>query len=136
MFDYLGIDWGEKRFGLAFGSSSTGLVISADYLAPFSDIFDLIEIELKKRKISKVILGLPTNFKGGLTETSQKILEFLEDLKTHFPNLEIRTYHERGSTKTGLKQMKEAKTGKDKDLLNHLAAKKILEDYFSHELKI
>ncbi len=121
MFDILGIDWGEKRFGLAFGSSQTGLVIPFSGEAKNQDIWNILETEIKTRNIKTIILGKPTNFKGGETEVTKKIQSFFEEVKTKFPDLKIKLQNERGTS-----QIAKQKGIKNKNSINHQSAVEIL----------
>lgn len=131
MFNVLGIDWGSKRFGLSFGDKNTGLVIPAKYVCLSEDIFDNINREVSERGIKKIVVGSPTNFVGEKTEISKQISDFVKQLKEAYPNLEIITVNESGSSKESRGSF--ANTRKiDKDMLNHLAAEKILHYYFEY----
>ena len=130
MFDILAIDWGSVRYGLAFGSSSSGLVLPYVGEVPAADIWTILEKEIVTRKISTVILGYPTNFQLGNTATTDRILEFREQLASKFPSLNIHTVNERNTTKASL----DPRFAKNKTNLNHLAAVKILELWLGEEV--
>jgi len=113
MFDLLVIDWGSKRVGLAFGSSDTELVIPYNNKCSANNALSIIQYEIEKRGIKKIIIGWPTNFQGGSTRVTKKIEEFVIDLKEHFPTLPIYTYDERNSSKHA------KTTTNDKVMINH-----------------
>jgi putative transcription antitermination factor YqgF len=121
MFDILGIDWGEKRFGLAFGDTQNGLIIPFSREAKSEEIWKILQTEIKNRAIKTVILGKPTNFKGGETEITQKIQKFSEELKTNFPELKVKFQNERGTSQTA-----KQKGIKNKTSINHQSAVEIL----------
>jgi RNase H-fold protein (predicted Holliday junction resolvase) len=125
MFTYLGLDWGSKRVGLSFGDPVTGLVIPANYECPLEGIFALLEKEIISKKITHIVVGNPTNFKLQHTQVSDKITEFIIELKSQFPHLIIEQINENGSS-----QFAKDLGIKNKTLINHAAAVDILERYF------
>ena len=125
MFSYLGIDWGSKRCGLAFGNPTTGLVLPAPYECPTAQITELIKQEIVGKSIRYIVLGRPTNFQQGGTEVTARVEVFYAELSRLFPEIPIEFVNENGSTK------KAKSLGiKDKTTINHLAACDILERYF------
>ena len=125
MFSYLGIDWGSKRCGLAFGNPDTGLVLPAAYEAPTEGITELIKQEIIEKSIRYIVLGRPTNFQRNKTAVTTRVEAFYTELSTLFPEIPIEFVNENGST-----QKAKALGIKDKTTVNHLAACDILEQYF------
>lgn len=128
MFDLIGLDWGSIRCGVAFGSSDTGLVIPSQDLVLNNQIVEYLELQIQARGTKKIILGLPTNFKGNLTQVTDKVLEFGEELRIVFPSLEIIKFDERGSTKQARDSLNHLGHN-SKYSVDNLAAAKILEAY-------
>jgi putative transcription antitermination factor YqgF len=123
----MGIDWGEVRFGLAFGSLDTGLIIPATFECFEKDIFSVVKKEVTERKIHTIVVGLPTNFQGHNTIVTEKINGFITELKNMYPSLNLVTINERSSTKDAKKALD---NDKNKHTINHQAAANILEYYF------
>ena len=128
MFDLLGIDWGEKRCGLAFADSQSKLILPANYPCPTEQIWAILDNETKNKPIRQIVVGMPLNFRGQKTKISLFVEVFLEQLKQRFPKLLITTINERGSTLAFANYYPV-----DKQQLNHLAAAKILEFYLGIE---
>ena len=57
---YLGIDWGEKRIGLAIGDSHTRLALPLSTVSSLSELYSIIE----KEEISYIVLGSPKKMSG------------------------------------------------------------------------
>ncbi len=127
MFDILGIDWGEKRCGLAFADSQSKLILPANYSCPTKQIWSILDNEIQNKPIRQIVVGIPLNFRGQKTKISFLVDTFLTQLKQHFPKLLITTVNERGSTLAFVNYQV------DKQQLNHLAAAKILEFYLGIE---
>jgi RNase H-fold protein (predicted Holliday junction resolvase) len=131
MFDYISIDWGEKVCGLAFGDSTTGLVIPATFEALHVNIISVLQVEVTKRRSTHIIVGLPSNFQGNKTRITLLVEAFIEQLIKHFPTITIDTFNERGTTKDSL-----AKLGKHhKYQLDNQSAAEILTQYFNAHTK-
>ncbi|MEI6728012.1 MAG: RuvX/YqgF family protein [bacterium] len=126
MFDYLCIDWGHLRCGLAFGDSKTGLVIPFVGNIDTKNLNQVLEKEIHTRKIKNIVIGRPTNFKMGNTEVTNKIEAFILELKLLYPGISFFTENERNSSKNA--KLSGAKF--DKFSINHLAAMQILQSYF------
>ena len=132
MFDYIGIDWGEKICGVSFGDSITKLVIPSLDKFETNDIFDKISGEINKRKISYIVLGKPVNFHGKNTRITFLVEQFISELQIMFPVCKILTINERGTTKDS-----QAKIGKTlKYQLDNQAAVEILDRYFEKNFKL
>lgn len=70
----LGIDYGEKNIGLAFGDAQLKIAI------PLGIVHSIEEVKqaIKDKKINKIIIGLPLGFKGETSET-KKVREFAKN---------------------------------------------------------
>jgi len=91
---YLGIDWGEKRIGLALGDSEVKLA------TPFkvvSDINEVIQI-IKKEDIDIVVIGLPLKMNGESKEVSSGFIKFVDLLKEKL-SIPVKTIDERLTSK-------------------------------------
>ncbi len=125
MFAYLGIDWGSKRCGLAYGEKESGLILPATYETPTSDILAIIKKEIMEKKISHIILGLPKSFHNKTTEVTQHVKGFQNELAKLFPEVKLELIQENLTTKIA-----KSHGVSDKVLINHLAACEILKTYF------
>ena len=74
--NYLGLDWGEKRIGLATGDSDTRLAL------PFMTVPDLKALIpiLKEEEIDVIVLGEPIKMRGEAVN-SLAWLDFFKKLK-------------------------------------------------------
>jgi RNase H-fold protein (predicted Holliday junction resolvase) len=123
MFEYLSIDWGLKRSGLAFGNPNLVLAYQQELMT--KDIWQVLDLEILKRKTKVLVVGVPTNFFGQKTQTSYLILDFIDELKIKYSELKIEAMEEKGSTRLSKKMLKT-----DKHDINHQSAVNILNWYF------
>jgi RNase H-fold protein (predicted Holliday junction resolvase) len=130
MFDYIGIDWGEKICGIAFGDSTSRLIIASTKETRTQDIFDTILAEATKRSTAYIVVGSPLTFHGKDTRVTFLIKQFIEKLQLLLPNCDIFTIGERGTTKDSFE-----KIGKSlKYQIDNQSAAEILDRYFQKYL--
>jgi putative holliday junction resolvase len=117
---YLGIDWGEKRLGLALADSETKLALAFKTVNFLAQVLEIIKTE----KVDKIILGKPIKLSNE-KEIANDFQKFYNTLKNK-TNLEIILEDERLSTKAGLSLSGRKKDKADKDALS---AALILQNY-------
>jgi len=120
---YLGVDWGEKRIGLALGDSENKLA------TPFKvaeNISDLVKI-IKEEKIDALVVGLPKKMSGEDT-INPKFNSFLKILKDKI-EIEIFLIDERLSS-VQADTLKNKKIGQQRDSVSAMI---ILQNYFDYD---
>jgi len=90
MSRYLGIDYGDKRIGIAISDEEgkfafPNLVIRNEKLEVGKKIKKIIQ----EYAVKIIIIGLPQNFKGEDTKQTKSVRSFAEQLKKEFPRVEI-----------------------------------------------
>jgi putative holliday junction resolvase len=73
----LGIDYGQKRIGLAWVDTALGVILPYGILNNTKEVIDVIEVE----KIDKVVIGLPLGLDGKENENTNKVKKFVDDLQ-------------------------------------------------------
>lgn len=121
MKKYLGIDWGEKRIGLALGDNE--VKISSPFKV-VSDLDEVIEV-IKQEEIDKVIIGDPLEMANNKGEMSDKVDSFVKDLEERI-NVPIIKVDERLSSKAADALVGDKKTKSSRDAM---AAMLILQTY-------
>ncbi len=128
----VGIDYGEKRIGLAIsdplGFTAQGLptierVNGEDYLQKLADV-------IKEKSVSRIIVGLPKSMNNTIGKKAEEVLEFVEVLKSHL-NLPVVTVDERLTTVRAYKAMSESKMSlrKKQKRVDMISAQFILQSY-------
>ncbi|MFS8741778.1 Holliday junction resolvase RuvX, partial [Synechococcus sp. WC10meta] len=128
----LGIDFGEKRLGLALSDESRTL---ASPLAVYerkdlqSDLRFLRDLILRYQ-ITEIVLGLPLNMDGSLGPKAQQVLEFKRALEESL-KLPVHTFDERFTTAEAERALLEANMSRRqrKAKRDALAAVLILQGY-------
>ena len=119
---YLGIDWGEKRIGLALGDSETKLASPFCVVAQASEVIDIIN----KEKIDYLMIGQPIKMSGAKDNFTKGFEEFLDFIKSNC-DIPVELIDERLTSKAAdaLSGTKKTKASRDS-----LAAMLILQSYF------
>lgn len=131
----LGIDYGEKRSGLAV---TDPLCIAVNPLTALDtkELFAFIEDYLLKESVEKIVIGMPSYSDDTPTPIVSKILKFIKRLNQKFPNIATDTIDEGFSSAqakqamilAGVKKQKR----RDKYLIDKMSAVIILQEYLGH----
>ena len=107
--NYLGIDWGEKRIGLAFADDvGIAMPLPAAVAASKKERMRHIEAMLTQRKAEELVVGYPLNMDGTVGFKAKEDDEFIAELEKRF-RLPIHRIDERLSShavEQGLKGQK------------------------------
>ena len=128
----LGIDWGERRIGLAI-SDPSGLIASGRPTfenQKSSDFLAYLKKLIPEENISLIVLGFPKNMDGTVGFKGKEVLVFKESLEKEI-NLPITLWDERLSTVSALKSLREGevKWRKRKKMVDRVSAIFILQSY-------
>ena len=124
----LGIDYGEKRIGLAISDESQTFARELEILLP-KMFWESLNHLILNHSISKIVLGWPLNMSGEETKKTKEVASFMEQLadKTGLP---VEVMDERLSS-----QMAQNIKGSKKDL-DSLAAQILLQNYLDKNKNI
>ncbi|MFC1510881.1 Holliday junction resolvase RuvX [Candidatus Margulisiibacteriota bacterium] len=127
MHRILGLDYGEKRIGVAV---SDLLGLTAQPLMVISDISELEPILKRYEQVDKIIVGLPKRLSGEIGPAGQKVLAFMEQLKSKLA-LPVEIWDERLTTAAAEKTLISAGLSrqKRKKVIDKSAAALILQSY-------
>ena len=128
--NYLGIDWGEKRIGLAFADDvGIAMPLPAAVAASKKERMRHIEAMLTQRKAEELVVGYPLNMNGTVGFKAKEVDEFIAELEKRF-RLPIHRIDERLSShavEQGLKGQKK-KPSRQSGEIDSRAAALILQD--------
>lgn len=117
---YLGVDWGERRIGLALGDSENKIATPFKVVESLSALVEVIE----KEKIDVIVLGLPKKMNGD-QDLNPKFTSFFELLKAKVKT-EIVLFDER-LTSVQADTLKVKKIKQERDAISAML---ILQNYF------
>lgn len=117
---YLGIDWGEKRIGLAMADDETCLALPLKTVNTLGEVFEVI----KDEEIEVIVIGSPKKMSGAAAN-NPAWLSFVEQLKKQ-SNCSVELLDERLSS---LAADALAGESQEKAARDEIAATIILQDY-------
>ena len=132
MAKVLGIDYGEKRVGVAISDSLQIIASSLTTIETKQFFLFLIEL-LQKEDIDRFVVGEPRNLDGTATDSTEMTEKFIEKLSIKYPNIPIKRIDERFTSKIAKQIILDAGTKKskrrDKALVDKVSAAIILQSH-------
>lgn len=129
--NYLGIDWGEKRIGIAFADElGIALPLPAAVGASKKDRMRQIETMITQRRAQALVVGYPLNMDGSVGFKAREVDVFIEELEKRF-RLPVHRVDERlssHSVEQGLRGQKK-KPSRQSGEIDSRAAALILQDF-------
>lgn len=131
----LGIDWGEKRIGLAFADElGIALPLPAAVAASKKERMQQIESVIEQRRVQRLVVGYPLNMDGSVGFKAKEVDVFIVELEKRF-NLPVHRVDERlssHSVEQGLKGQKKKPDRKSGEVDSRAAAL-ILQDFVEEQ---
>ena len=128
----IGIDFGEKRIGVAFSDSEKKISFSLDVIHREGKSFGIKKLKrlLSEREIESIVVGVPYRENGELLNESHEVFSYIESLKEHF-QVPVLTWDERYSTVIAENAMLSADISREgrKAVIDKVAAQIILQSY-------
>lgn len=143
--NFLAIDYGERRIGLAHGDSELGIAMPAPAAVEpdFEARLEHIANEIKTRRIGTLVVGYPVNMDGSHGFKTREVDAFIEKLEVRFGLPIIRVDETLSSYEAESGMSAKRKGGRDKRSrqqhrrtgeIDSRAAAVILQDYFNANL--
>jgi len=133
---YLGVDYGLRKIGLAFGDSETrfavpGEVVEVVGAAPRGRPVELVKNIIQEEGIDEIVVGVPLGVSDHSSEQLELTRAFIADLKKVI-NLPVHEMDERYTSGEARRLQKEYGAQADEDAL---AAMLILQNYLDELVK-
>jgi len=136
MSQVVAIDYGKVRCGIA-ATDDMQLIASALTTVETKNIFSFLEKYFSENKVETLVIGLPTDLKGNLSEIETDILKFIEKVKELFPEVEIHRFDERFTSKMASffisQSGKNKKQRQEKALIDKVSATIILQNFLEQK---
>jgi len=136
MSQVVAIDYGKVRCGIAT-TDDMQLIASALTTVETKNIFSFLEKYFSENKVETLVIGLPTDLKGNLSEIETDILKFIEKVKELFPEVEIHRFDERFTSKMASffisQSGKNKKQRQEKALIDKVSATIILQNFLEQK---
>lgn len=123
----LGIDYGTKKIGLAFGDTETRVAVPFEVIrARAEEALNALVSLIKEESIDQLVIGMPGAVGSHTNEEQQaRVRGFMKALQSKI-NLPIAEEDESFTTAESIRLMKEERAGAEEDAL---AAMLILQSY-------
>ena len=137
MGQILAVDFGKKRCGLA-ATDDLRIIASGLDTVETSVLMEYLKKYFEKITVDEVVIGLPTDLKGNMSEVEQDIQKFIEEFKNEFPEVSVVRFDERFTSKIASyfisQSGKNKKQRQEKGLIDKVSATLILQQYLEQKL--
>jgi len=137
MGQILAVDFGKKRCGLA-ATDDLRIIASGLDTVETSVLMEYLRKYFEKNTVDEVVIGLPTDLKGNMSEVEQDIQKFIEEFKSEFSEVSVVRFDERFTSKIASyfisQSGKNKKQRQEKGLIDKVSATLILQQYLEQKL--
>lgn len=138
MGQIMAVDYGKKRCGIAV-TDDMQIIATGLPTVDTQQIFQFCTAYFAENKVEEVVVGLPTDLKGNLSEVEQDILEFIRKFQSQFPEIAVHRFDERFTSKMASffisQSGKNKKKREEKGLIDKVSATLILQNYLEQKQK-
>lgn len=128
----MAVDYGKARTGLAV-TDDMQIIASALQTVETPKLMDFLRTYFQQNKVEEIVVGLPTDLKGNMSEIETEIQKFLEQFQTTFPQIKINRFDERFTSKMASffisQSGKSKKERQQKGLIDKISATLILQNF-------
>ncbi|MBU1148626.1 Holliday junction resolvase RuvX [Patescibacteria group bacterium] len=128
MSKFLGLDYGNKHIGVAISDEGKTMAFPREEIINDKEAIYNIKQLVDQEGITKIIVGLPIGLKGQPTEQTERVIKFIDQLKTNLP-IEIIEEDERMTSKAALNLLTNLDRKTKKKKVHSSSAIIILQDY-------
>ena len=137
MGQILAVDFGKKRCGLA-ATDDLRIIASGLDTVETTSLMEFLKNYFSENSVDEVVIGLPTDLKGNMSEVEQDIQKFIEEFKSEFPEVSVVRFDERFTSKIASyfisQSGKNKKQRQEKGLIDKVSATLILQQYLEQKL--
>ncbi|WP_027376505.1 Holliday junction resolvase RuvX [Kaistella palustris] len=138
MGQILAVDYGKARCGIA-ATDDFQIVASGLPTVETKNIFVFFKKYIAENNVDGIVIGLPTDLKGNLSEVEKDIVKFIEKFRIEFPAIEIHRFDERFTSKMASffisQSGKTKKKREEKGLIDKVSATLILQNFLEQKQK-
>ena len=132
MAQILAIDYGKVRCGIAVTDDSQ-IIASALETVESSQLMSFLKKYFQENKVEEIVVGLPTDLKGQLSEIEKEIQSFIRIFENEFPKIKVSRLDERFTSKMASyfisQSGKNKKQRQEKGLIDKISATIILQNF-------
>ncbi|KMQ67640.1 Holliday junction resolvase [Chryseobacterium sp. FH2] len=138
MGQILAIDYGKARCGIAATDDMQIIASGLDtVLTPV--LIEFLKKYFIQNKVDEVVIGLPVDLRGNISEVETDILKFIEIFQKEFPNIKVNRFDERFTSKMASffisQSGKNKKQRQEKGLIDKVSATIILQNFLEQRTR-
>ncbi|MFL9834633.1 Holliday junction resolvase RuvX [Chryseobacterium terrae] len=138
MGQIIAIDYGKARCGVA-ATDDMKIIASGLDTVETRFLIDFLKKYVVENSVEEVVIGLPTDLKGNVSEVETDILKFIENFKREFPQIEVHRFDERFTSKMASffisQSGKSKKQRQQKGLIDKVSATIILQNFLEQKTR-
>jgi len=138
MAQILAIDYGKARCGIA-ATDDFQIIASALETVETSSLISFLKKYFSENKVETIVIGLPVDLKGNMSEVEKEIQQFIEVLGNDFPDIRVERLDERFTSKIASffisQSGKNKKKRQEKGLIDKVSATIILQNFLEQKRK-
>ncbi|KQT25710.1 Holliday junction resolvase [Chryseobacterium sp. Leaf405] len=138
MGQVLAIDYGKARCGIA-ATDDMQIIASGLNTVLTPVLVDFLKKYFTENKVDEVVLGLPVDLKGKISEIETDILKFIEVFEKEFPTVKVNRFDERFTSKMASffisQSGKSKKQRQEKGLIDKVSATIILQNFLEQRTR-
>lgn len=138
MGQILAIDYGKARCGIA-ATDDKQIIASGLDTVQTSSLMEFLKKYFSENSVNDVVIGLPVDLKGNISEVETDILKFIEIFQKEFPAVEVHRFDERFTSKMASffisQSGKSKKQRQEKGLIDKVSATIILQNFLEQRTR-
>lgn len=138
MGQILAIDYGKARCGIA-ATDDMQIIASGLDTVETRFLMEFLKKYFTENKVDDLIVGLPTDLKGNVSEVETDILKFIEEFQKEFSGIPVHRLDERFTSKMASffisQSGKSKKKKQEKGLIDKVSATIILQNFLEQRIR-
>lgn len=136
MGQILSIDYGKARTGIAV-TDDMQIIASGLTTVETPKLTDFLKKYFSENKVDEIVIGLPTDLKGNMSDIETEIQKFISTFEKEFPDKKINRLDERFTSKMASffisQSGKNKKQRQEKGLIDKVSATIILQNFLEQK---
>ena len=138
MGQILAIDYGKARCGIA-ATDDMQIIASGLDTVQTPVLIEFLKKYFSANRVDEVVIGLPVDLKGNISEVETDILKFIEVFQKEFPMIKVNRFDERFTSKMASffisQSGKSKKQRQEKGLIDKVSATIILQNFLEQRTR-
>lgn len=138
MGQILAIDYGKARCGIA-ATDDMQIIASGLDTVQTSSIIVFLKKYFSENHVDEVVIGLPVDLRGNVSEVEKDILKFIAIFEKEFPAIKVYRFDERFTSKMASffisQSGKSKKQRQEKGLIDKVSATIILQNFLEQKTR-